>query len=66
MSSSKRAVIRPRHGGHEVIDTVNLTIRCPADVSDWLKATAKRERRSVNQQVLVILEAAMQADEADG
>jgi len=40
-------------------DTYNITIRLPADVAAALRELAERERRSINAQIIVIIEKAI-------
>lgn len=45
------------------METKNLTLRLPLDLHTWLAAVAAAERRSVNQQAIVFLEAAKEAQD---
>ncbi|MGK8836186.1 Arc family DNA-binding protein [Achromobacter xylosoxidans] len=42
-------------------DIVPMMIRLPKDLRDWLAALAQAERRSLNGQVITLLERAMAA-----
>ena len=42
----------------------DLKLRVPANVKEWLKSRATSQRRTMNGEILIILEKAMQADPA--
>lgn len=42
-------------------DTYSITIRLPTEVAAALRELAARERRSINAQIIVIIEKAMEA-----
>lgn len=45
--------------------TVTTSIRVPADIFDKIRNTARKERRSINQQILLYLEDRIKAQEAE-
>lgn len=44
--------------------TSDLKLRVPTNVKEWLKRRATSQRRTMNGEILTILEKAMQADPA--
>jgi hypothetical protein len=46
--------------GKHMEDTYNITIRIPADTATKLRELAEREHRSINAQIVVIIEKAIE------
>ena len=46
------------------MQTSDLKLRVPANVKEWLKSRATSQRRTLNAEILTILDKAMQADPA--
>jgi hypothetical protein len=47
-----------RSGDEMMSDMRSVTLRMPDDVAEWVEQTARRERRSLNSQIVILLEAA--------
>ncbi|MER7741830.1 Arc family DNA-binding protein [Streptomyces sp. NPDC096538] len=46
-------------------EEVRMTLRLPRELRDWLRAHAQRERRSLNSELVYMLEVARAAVERD-
>lgn len=52
-----------RNGGEIMRGMRSITLRMPDAVAEWLDRLAKTERRSLNSQIVILLEAAQAAVE---
>jgi hypothetical protein len=46
----------------DLADLIPITIRIPPEVHEWIKANARKERRSLNSQIVLDLERLMAQD----
>lgn len=46
-------------------DEVQQTVRIPKEIHDWVASKAEKERRSINAQIIRLLECTMSQDECE-